>query len=116
MLLLLPACESGGLMRHGVRCEQNGQTALMIASSMGRTEVVVQLLDKGADVNAQDKVCGEAYGARTGTREGSLRGRHRGQRGWLGDGCDTHTLVCIDYVCRDYASLSCCYAAAAACM
>ena len=46
----------------------------MRASSMGRTEEVVQLLDKGADVNAQDKVCGEAYGARTGTREGALGG------------------------------------------
>ena len=81
MLLLLPACGSGGLMRHGVRCEQDGETALMHASSMGRTEVVVQLLDKGADVNAQDKVCGGAYGARTGSREGSLRWRHRSQWG-----------------------------------
>ena len=71
MLLLLPACGYGGLMRHGVRCEQHGGTALMHASRSGHTEVVVQLLDKGADVNAQDKVCGEAYGARTGTREGS---------------------------------------------
>ena len=59
-------------MRHGVRCEQDGRTALMRASSWGHTKVVVQLLDKGADVNAQDKVCGEAYGARTGSREGAL--------------------------------------------
>ena len=50
-------------MLHGVRCEQDGETALMRASSMGHTEVVVQLLDKGADVNAQTKVFGEAYGA-----------------------------------------------------
>jgi len=115
MLLLLPACGSGGLMLHGVRCEQDGETALMRASSMGYTEVVVQLLDKGADVNAQNKVFGEAYGAHW-VQRGGFSGRHRGQRGWLGDGCDTHTLVCIDYVCRDYASLSCCYAAVAACM
>ena len=44
MLLLLPACGSGGLMRHGVRCEQDGWTALMRASVMGHTEVSVQLL------------------------------------------------------------------------
>ena len=61
-------------MRHGVRCEQDGWTALMRASSWGHTEVVVQLLDKGADVNAQNKVCGGAYGARTGSREGALVG------------------------------------------
>ena len=61
-------------MHHGVRCEQDGETVLMCASSMGRTEVVVQLLDKGADVNAQNKVFGEAYGARTGSREGALVG------------------------------------------
>ena len=69
-------------MRHGVRCEQDGETALMHASRSGHTEEVVQLLDKGADVNAQNKVCGGESGALTGSREGSLRGRHRGQRGW----------------------------------
>ena len=60
-------------MRHGVRCEQDGRTALMYASINDNTEVVVQLLDKGADVNAQDKVRGGAYGICTGTREGALR-------------------------------------------
>eukprot|EP01047_Picozoa_sp_COSAG01_P130372 COSAG01_NODE_59951_length_297_cov_0.813131_1_plen_34_part_01 len=34
-------------MHHGVRCEQDVETVLMRASSIGRTEVVVQLLDKG---------------------------------------------------------------------
>ena len=45
MLLLLLACGSGGLMRHGVRCEQDGKTALMRASRSGHTEEVVQLLN-----------------------------------------------------------------------
>ena len=58
---------------------------------MGHTEVAVQLLDKGADVNAQDKVCGEAYGARTGTREGAVGGDT--EDSGLGDTCDTHKAV-----------------------
>ena len=81
VLLLLIACGSDGLMHHGVRCVQNGYTALMVASEKGHPEVVVQLLVKGADVNAHDKVCGGAYGACTGPRKGAFRGRHRGQRG-----------------------------------
>ena len=40
-------------MRPGVRCAQDGKTALMYASG---TDVAGQLLDRGADVNAQDKV------------------------------------------------------------
>ena len=59
VLLLLPACGSEELMHHGVRCEQDdGTTALMRASESGHTEVVRLLLDKGADVNATDTVCG----------------------------------------------------------
>ena len=35
---------------------QDGRTALMMASWMGRMKCVKELLDKGADVNMQDKV------------------------------------------------------------
>ena len=35
--------------------ETEGGTALMVASEEGHAKVVVQLLDKGADVNAQHK-------------------------------------------------------------
>ena len=94
MLLLLTACGPGGLMRHGVRCEQDGETVLMRASSMGRTEVVVQLLDKGADVNAQDKVCGGACGARTWSREGALVGdTEDSEVGWEMAVTRTHSCV-----------------------
>ena len=37
---------------------QGGWTALMMASEAGHTESVQVLLDKGADVNMQDKVSG----------------------------------------------------------
>jgi ankyrin repeat protein len=37
-------------------CVQIGRTALMRACAHGHTEVVVQLLDLGADVNAQTEV------------------------------------------------------------
>ena len=37
---------------------QDGWTALMMASKAGHTESVQVLLDKGADVNMQDKVSG----------------------------------------------------------
>ena len=43
-------------MRHGVRCVQDGMTALMLASNRGHTDVAGQLLDRGADVNAQEEV------------------------------------------------------------
>ena len=33
VLVLLPACQSGGLMRHGVRCVQNGCMALMLVGA-----------------------------------------------------------------------------------
>ena len=59
VLLLLSACGSAGLMRHGMRCDQDGNTALILASWKGRTELAKLLLDKGADVNAQSTVCGE---------------------------------------------------------
>jgi ankyrin repeat protein len=35
-------------------CEQAGQTALMLAASRDRGDIVRMLLDAGADVNAQD--------------------------------------------------------------
>lgn len=35
---------------------QNGCTALMVASMSGKGEMVMMLLDRGADVNYQDKV------------------------------------------------------------
>ena len=35
---------------------QDGRTALMMASWMGHMECVKEILDKGADVNMQDKV------------------------------------------------------------
>ena len=63
-----------------VGAEQDGWTALMHASLMGRIEVVVQMLDKGADVNAQDKVCGGIWCTHWDQR-GGFRGRHRSQRG-----------------------------------
>lgn len=37
-----------------VVCVQAGQTALMLAVSHGRTDMVRALLDRGADVNLQD--------------------------------------------------------------
>ena len=37
---------------------QNGCTALMRASKAGHMEFVKELLDKGAEVNIQDKVSG----------------------------------------------------------
>ena len=36
---------------------QDGWSALMYASSWGRTEVVVELVTAGANLNLQDKVC-----------------------------------------------------------
>ena len=94
VLLLLPACGSDGLMHHGVRCVQSGVTALTAASGVGHTEVVGQLRDRGADVNVEGMVCGGAYGACAGTREGAVRGRHRGQRWWVGHGGDAHAHTC----------------------
>ena len=44
VLLLLIACGSDGLMHHGVRCVQNGWTALWLVSEKGHTEGVGQLL------------------------------------------------------------------------
>jgi len=57
-MLQLPACGSGGLMRHGVRCVQRGSTALIFAMHQNMVELMGQLLDKGADVNARGRVCG----------------------------------------------------------
>ena len=37
---------------------QNGTTALMLASNEGKVECVEMLLDRGADMNMQDKVSG----------------------------------------------------------
>ena len=37
---------------------QNGDTALMLASQAGNLECVEMLLDRGADINMQDKVSG----------------------------------------------------------
>ena len=91
---MLPACGSDGLMHHGVRCVQNGWTALWLVSEKGHTEVVGQLRDRGADVNVEGMVCGGAYGACAGTREGAVRGRHRGQRWWVGHGGDAHAHTC----------------------
>ena len=36
---------------------QDGDSALMIAAYYGRTEVVVELVKAGADLNFQNKVC-----------------------------------------------------------
>ena len=35
---------------------QDGETALIIASNKGRTDIVTMLLDRGANINAQTKV------------------------------------------------------------
>ena len=35
---------------------QNGSTALILAAQMGHTDLVTQLLDRGADVNATPDV------------------------------------------------------------
>ena len=37
-------------------CLQNGESPLMVASSGGHYEIVKLLLDKGAEVNLQNKV------------------------------------------------------------
>ena len=37
---------------------QNGRTALTVASQEGKVECVMMLLDRGAEVNLQDKVSG----------------------------------------------------------
>ena len=39
------------------RASQAGQTALMLAVSHGRLEMVKHLLEAAADVNIQDEVC-----------------------------------------------------------
>ena len=36
---------------------QDGNSALMLAAYMGRTETVAELLKAGADLNLQNKVC-----------------------------------------------------------
>ena len=61
----------------------------MSASARGSTDAVGQLLDHGADVNAQDKVYGGACGACAGTREG-MRGGDTADSG----GGDAHTYAC----------------------
>lgn len=40
-----------------LKTKDNGQTALMLAASHGKLTTVKLLLDAGADVNIQDKVC-----------------------------------------------------------
>ena len=45
-----------------MRCVQGGRTALIIASRYGHAEVVGQLLDNGANVNAHNEVCGGSSG------------------------------------------------------
>jgi hypothetical protein len=47
----------------------------MQATLFGNAEVVVQLLGKGADVNAHDEVCGGACGACGGREEGGEGGK-----------------------------------------
>lgn len=37
-------------------CPQNGATALILASNIGHVDVAIQLLDKGASMDLQDKV------------------------------------------------------------
>ena len=37
---------------------QNGETALMLASQKWKVECVEMLLDRGAGINMQKKVCG----------------------------------------------------------
>ena len=101
VLRLLPACGSDGLMHHGVLCVQVGMTALMSASVEGHAEVVGQLLDRGAEVNAKDEVCEEAYGACTGTREGAYQGETKRTAGVIGDDARTHVSI-------DCASRGCC--------
>ena len=36
---------------------QEGDSALMVAAWLGRTEVVKELVEGGADLNLQNKVC-----------------------------------------------------------
>ena len=36
---------------------QNGGSALHVAAVMGRTDVVVELIKNGANLNLQDEVC-----------------------------------------------------------
>ena len=85
-------------MRHGVRCVQiDGRTALIFAieGSNPTTEVVGQLLDKGADVNAQDQVCGAAFDACAGNREGPLGGDSKDSGGDVYIDSDYFAYVCV---------------------
>ena len=49
-------CDIGGSNYNVYLSLQDGQTVLMLASSEGHSECVKDLLDKGAEINMQDKV------------------------------------------------------------
>lgn len=44
-------------------CDKDGSTPLMIAAKMGRKKVVETLIENGADLTIQNKVCVHVWGA-----------------------------------------------------
>lgn len=64
----LPSSSAAPPQPSPLRCPQTGQTALMLAISHGRQDMVAALLACGADVNAQDAdgatalMCASEYG------------------------------------------------------
>ena len=55
-VLFVHVCDIGGSNYNVYLSLQDGQTSLMLASSEGHSECVKDVLDKGAEVNMQDKV------------------------------------------------------------